>query len=173
MRSTPPTSLPCAPLPPPSATLSLDGLVAPPTRLCSLFDPESGASLGVGLAGGVYLKQLDDDCPANSTDLGPTAQTCTIGLNDSAPCVLGFPCTSPHTGTSSSFGSAAPRTWTYAMLIEAVVGINRPMTHIDVPSSPYRVHCARPGQVTPLVMPPAGRARNLAHAAWRALLALT
>lgn len=125
-------------------SITPDGLngqiVALPSDAQSLFDPYSGESLGVGLAGGVYLKRLGGACPTNfSADegLGPGSQACAIGLNDSLACVLGSLCTVEGGGLPPPpppphwWAADAEDTLDLVVMIEARWDEERPWTYVE------------------------------------------
>ena len=113
-----------------------------------LYDA-SGVSLGLGFAGGVYVQRLGEQCPANGSaileqvhlrypilaalyrlSLPTSLQVCVIGLNDTTPCTIGHACSSVEHSTAE-----------LVMMIQAVVGDDRPPTYIDAPNSDYAVDC--------------------------------
>lgn len=111
-----------------------------------------GSPVGVGLAGGVYISRLvpGGACPANASDA--LVQACSLGLNDSAACTLGTPCSAAGDGGLGGLGGGSSGGGgggggvggsldQLVVMIEAVVGNDRPVTFIDQPNSPYRLGC--------------------------------
>ena len=82
-------------------------------------------SLGVGLAGGVYLGK--GFCPTNSSE--DLVESCGFELNVTEPCEVGFFC------------STADDAGDYTVMVEASVGVDRPVTYIDQSTSPYQEGC--------------------------------
>ena len=101
----------------------------------------------MGFAGGVYAKRLGETCPTNLTSfegLGPGSQSCTVGLNTSAPCFIGSECT--PLSAAAAVGAHpeeddGPATLDLVLMIEAVVLDERPVTYIDQSNSPYKRDC--------------------------------
>lgn len=125
-------------------SVTTDGLngqvVAIPGEPQRLFDEGSSASLGVGWAGGVYMKRVGGECPSNFTaeeGLGPGSQACPRSLNDSVACVLGSVCTTEGGGLPPP---PPPPHWherqyedtlDLVVMIEARVGEERPLTYVE------------------------------------------
>lgn len=121
-------------------------LQGPPQEL---FDEATGESLGVGFQGGIYIKRLGGACPTNFTapeGLGPGSQSCELGLNDTAACVLGQVCTAlggglppPPPPPSHLEVGGEGETLDLAVMVQAEIGASRPGTEIDNANSPWAV----------------------------------
>ena len=98
----------------------------------------SGASLGRGLAGGVYIAPGTDSCPSSAALTSDaldendalvetsTSQQCEIGLNDTEACVAALFCT-----------ESLAETMEYVIGIESVVSADRPTMCINAAKSSY------------------------------------
>ena len=84
--------------------------------------------------GSVILEQVHLRYPILAAlyrlSLPTSLQVCVIGLNDTTPCTIGHACSSVEHSTAE-----------LVMMIQAVVGDDRPPTYIDAPNSDYAVDC--------------------------------